>query len=175
MKECKGLLPAFGVSCAPPSERKTRPALLVHPHPVATLWHRTLASMAACHRMGRRGEPRVSEPRQRFCQRGGQALLQRGTEGGDPLEMPPPRGPCVEGRLGLPAPLASRLDLLHARPQRLSLGAPPAAALQGLPCGLVQVTRDAPKGGRPHGVQRPLVWRVPLGLVTTPRTRVVRV
>ena len=106
MKECKGLLPAFGVSCAPHSERKTRPALLLQPHPVDTLWHLTIASMAAFHRIGRRGEPRVSEQRQRCVQRGSKALLQRGTEGGDPLEMPPQRGPCVEGRLGLPAPIA---------------------------------------------------------------------
>src|SRR5215831_15321965 len=106
MKSGKGLLAAFGVSCAPPIERQTRTDLRVRPPSVDTLWPLAIASMAPLHRIGRRGEPLLIEKRQRFVQRGGTALLERVSEGREPLDTPPQRGQCGEGRLGPTAPLA---------------------------------------------------------------------
>jgi hypothetical protein len=116
-------LTAFGLSCTPPLERQTRTALRLRPHPVDTLVPLARAPIAAFHRIGRRGSQRRIEQRQRFCQRGGKALLQRVTAGGAPRDTPP--------------------HLLHAGPQRLDLGEPTADAPQGLPFGVVQVTLDA--------------------------------
>jgi hypothetical protein len=136
-------LTAFGLSCTPPLERQTRTALRLRPHPVDTLVPLARAPIAAFHRIGRRGSQRRIEQRQRFCQRGGKALLQRVTAGGAPRGTPPHLGQCGEGSLGPTAPLASRRHLLHAGPQRLDLGEPTADAPQGLPFGVVQVTLDA--------------------------------
>jgi hypothetical protein len=157
MKSCKGLLTAFGLSCTPHISRQTRTDVLLRPHPVDTLLQLAIAPIAAFHRLGRRGEQRLLEHRQRVFPRGGKALLQRGTAGGEPLHTPPQRGPFVEGRLGPTAPIDYRISLLPERPQRLSLGEPTADAPQGLPCGFVQVPRDAQRAG---GEQRG-VWRGP--------------
>src|SRR5262245_35740071 len=75
MKGGASLLTACGVGFTPHIERKTRPALRLCPPPVATLLHLARAPLAAVHRIGRRGEPRIIEPRQGFFPRGGQALL----------------------------------------------------------------------------------------------------
>ena len=110
---------AFGVGFTPHVQRQACADLCLRPHPVDTLLHLAIAPIAAFHRIGGGGQQRIVEKRQRFVQRGGKELLQRVTEGGEPLDTPPPRGPCVEGRLGPTAPIDYRLHLLHDRPQRL--------------------------------------------------------
>ena len=94
--------------------------------------------MAAFHGIGRRGEQRLIEKRQRFFQRGGKELLQRVTEGGEPLDAPPQLGQFVEGRLGPTAPIEQGIHLFHDRPQRVELGQPTSATPQELAFGFVQ-------------------------------------
>jgi hypothetical protein len=143
MKGSEGLLTTFGVGCTPHIERQACTDLSLRADPVALLLPLTLAPVAPLHRMRGRWQPCVIQQRQGLVQRGGQALLQPGPEGGAARDTPAPLRQCVEGGLGPTAPIASRGPLLQDRPQRLELGEPTADAPQGLPCGVVAVTRDA--------------------------------
>ena len=115
----EGLLTACGVGFTPHVQRQARTDLRLRAYPVDLLLHLAIAPVTTFHRIGGGGQQRIVEKRQRFVQRGGKELLQRVTEGGEPLDTPPQRGPCVEGRLGPTAPIAYRLHLLHDRPPRL--------------------------------------------------------
>src|SRR5215831_4106572 len=106
MMECgEGLLTSFGVGFTPHVQRKTRMDLRWRPHPVDTLLHLAIAPVAPLYGIRGGGQQLVVETRQRFAQRGGKELLQRVTEGGEPLDTPPQFGQFGEGRLGPTAPI----------------------------------------------------------------------
>jgi hypothetical protein len=78
-------------------------------------------------------------------------LLQRLTEGGEPLDVPSQLGQFVEGGLGPTAPIEQRIHLFYDQTQHTSLGHPTADAPQDLPFGFVHVTLDEQV---PRGEQR---------------------
>ena len=121
--ECgEGLLTAFGLGFTPHIQRQTRTDLRLRPHPVDTLLHLAIAPVAPLHRIRGGGQQLVVKKRQGFVQRGGKELLQRVTEGGEPLDTPPQLRQFVEGGLGPTAPIEERIYLLHDCTQRLELG-----------------------------------------------------
>jgi len=120
-------LTAFGLGFTPHVQGQPCTELHLRAHAVDVLLHLAIAPIAPLYGIGRRGEQRSIEKRQRFFPRRGKALLQCVTEGGEPLDASPPLGQFVEGRLGPPAPLEQGLPLFHDRPQRVELGQPTSA------------------------------------------------
>src|SRR5438309_9862914 len=92
MKCCKGLLPAFGLGFTPHIQRTARTDLRLRPHPVDTLLHLAIASVAPLHRIRGGGQQLVIEKREGFVQRGGKEFLQCLTHLGEPLEPTPQLG-----------------------------------------------------------------------------------
>jgi hypothetical protein len=136
------LLTAFGLGFTPHVESKTRSDLFVRTHPVDVLLPLAIAPVAAFHRIRRGGQQLIIKKREGFFSRRGKELLQRVTEGGEPLDAPSQLGQLLEGGLRPTAPIEQRGHLFHDRPQRTELGQPTADAPQGLPFGCVQVTLD---------------------------------
>jgi hypothetical protein len=100
------LLPAFGLGFTPHIQCQAGTDLYVRAHTVDLLLHLAIAPVAPLHRIGGRGQQLVVEKRQGFFQRGGKELLQRVTEGGEPLDVTLQLGQFVEGGLGPAAPIA---------------------------------------------------------------------
>jgi len=142
MKCGEGLLTAFGLGFTPHVQRQACAHLPLRAYAIDIALHLAIAPGAAFHRIGRGGEQRIVEKRQGFCQRGGQELLQRVTEGGKPLDATLQLGEFVESRLGPTAPSKQRGHLFHDRTQHTSLGPSTADAPQGLPFGFIEVTLD---------------------------------
>ena len=117
------MLTAFGLGFTPHIQRQAGTDLRLRAHAVDLLLHLAIAPVAPLHRIRGRGQQRVIEKRQGFFQRGGKELLQRVTEGGEPLDATPQLGQFVEGGLGPTAPIEQRVHLLHDRTQRTVTGA----------------------------------------------------
>src|SRR6516162_6354840 len=75
MKCGQGLLPAFGVGFTPHIQRQARTELFVRPHPVDTLLHLAIASVAPLHRMRGGGQQLVIEKREGLFQREHSVIL----------------------------------------------------------------------------------------------------
>ena len=99
------MLTAFGLGFTPHVQRQACADLPLRAYAIDVALHLAIAPVAAFHRIGRRGEQLIIEKRQRFVQRGGKELLQRLTEGGEPLDTPPQLGQFGEGRRGPTAPI----------------------------------------------------------------------
>ena len=96
---------AFGLGFTPHIQCKAGTDLCLRTHPVDLLLHLAIAPVAPLHRIRGGGQQLIVEKRQGFFQRGGKELLQRVTEGGEPLDAPPQLGQFVEGGLGPTAPI----------------------------------------------------------------------
>ena len=83
------MLPAFGLGFAPDIQCKARTDLRLRTHPVDVVLHLAIAPVAAFHRIRGGGQQCIVEKRQGFFSRGGKELLERVTEGGEPLNVPP--------------------------------------------------------------------------------------
>src|SRR5713101_1590933 len=132
----------FALGFAPHVQSQACPDLCLRAYPVDLLLPLAIASVAPLHRMRSRGQQFVIEKRQGLFQRGRKELLERLTELLEPLQATPQLGQLVEGCLGPTPSVEQRVDLLHERTQRLSLGSSTADAPSGLPFGFVQVTLD---------------------------------
>jgi hypothetical protein len=139
------VLTAFGVGFTPPIQRKTRTDLRVRAYAIDVALPRTRAPVTAFHGMGCGGQPPLLEQRQSVCQRGRKELLPRVTQEWEAPKTPPQLPPGVESGLGPTAPSAPRLPLVQDGPSRVELGQPTADTPQGLACGGVQGTLDAPR------------------------------
>src|SRR5215468_7765088 len=105
MKCCQGLLPAFGLRFTPHIQRKTRPDLLLRPHPVDTLLHLAIAPVAPLHGIRGGGQQLVIEKREGLFQRGGKEFLQCLPQLAEPLEPTPQLGQFGQSGLGPTAPI----------------------------------------------------------------------
>ena len=111
------MLTAFGLGFAPHIQCKARTDLRLRTHAIDVVLHLAIASVAAFHRIRGGGQQRIVEKRQCFFSRGGKELLQRVTEGGEPLNVPPQLGQFGEGGLGPTAPIEQRVHLFYNRTQ----------------------------------------------------------
>src|SRR5437870_6471317 len=105
MECCKGLLTAFGLGFTPHIQRKARTDLRLRPHPVDTLLHLAIASVAPLHRIRGGGQQLVIEKREGFVQRGGKEFLECLTQLWEPREPPPQFGQFVQSGPGPTAPI----------------------------------------------------------------------
>jgi hypothetical protein len=88
--ECgEGLLTAFGVGFTPHIQRQAGTDLVLRAYPVDLFLPLAIAPVAPLHRIRGRWQQLVIKKRQGFVQRGGKELLQRVTEGGEPLDTTP--------------------------------------------------------------------------------------
>ena len=81
------MLTAYGLGFTPHIEGQASPDLSLWAHAIDLLLHLAIAPVAPLHGIGSRGQQLVVEKRQGFFQRGGKELLQRVTEGGEPLDV----------------------------------------------------------------------------------------
>src|SRR6266581_98923 len=104
MEYCKGLLTAFGLGFTPHIQRKARTDLCLRPHPVDTLLHLAIASVAPLHRIRGGGQQLVVEKREGLFQRGGKEFLECLTQLWEPLKPTPQLGQFGQSALGPTAP-----------------------------------------------------------------------
>ena len=99
------MLTACGLGFAPHIQGQARTELCLRAHAIDVVLHLAIAPVAAFHRIRGGGQQRIVEKRQSFFSRGDKELLQRVTEGGEPLDVPPQLGQFGEGGLGPTAPI----------------------------------------------------------------------
>jgi hypothetical protein len=111
------LLTALGLGFAPHIQCEARTDLRLRAHAVDIVLHLAIAPVASFYRIRRGGQQRIIQKREGFFSRGGKKLLQRLTEGGEPLDVPSQLGQFVEGGLGPTAPIAQRIHLFYDQTQ----------------------------------------------------------
>ncbi len=107
----------FGLGFTPHVQRKAYTDLRLRAHAIDVALPLAIAPVATFHRLRRGGQQRIIKKREGFFSRGGKELLQRVTEGGEPLDVPPQLGQFGEGGLGPPAPIEPRGHLFYNRTQ----------------------------------------------------------